>query len=370
MRRFTVVVLLLAFALNLSLAAPASAESPLPRWHHQTILESEHGVGGVAIGDVLPEIPGNEVVAVNSAGEIWLIAHTEDDGWQTRRLHTAGGELIMCAVGDVDPSLPGNEIVAVGMVHGPESRTGQGQVVVVGRHGDDWQATAAFVDSHMIHGVAIGDVSTAYEGNEIIACGFNHRVTLLHRSRGMDEPWMHEVIYVGNDRMKIATVQDVLPDHPGPEVVVGGSDGRVVLLHEGDLGWVHRVLLAESAGQSRVAAGDSTVLAGGDDGKVALLALRDGTWSDDVIGRDGRKIRGVTLLDVTGDDRAEAFCAGYTGHVTMLRRDADGCWSATVIYEDARPLHHLVAGELDATSPGAELVTCGHSGRVVLIRRP
>jgi hypothetical protein len=335
-------------------------------WHAETILESEHGVGGVAIGDVDPDHAGNEVVAVNDIGEVWLICRA-DDGWRSERIHIAGGELIMCAIGNVDPTTPGNEIVAVGMVEGPESTAGRGQVVVLGRDSAGWRATSVFIDTHMIHGVAVGDVAVRYAGNEIIACGFNHRVTLIHRD---GDSWTSEVVYVGNDRLKNADIGRIVPDRPGMDVVVGGSDGRIVMLHEGELGWVHEIVLDDVAGQSRVTANGTSVLAGGDDGTVTLLTRTDAGWQRDVIGRDAKKIRGVALTDIDGDAELEAFSAGYSGNVIAYDRDADGNWSRSVVYSDARPLHHLVAGELDAAHSGLELVAAGHSGNVVLLRRP
>jgi hypothetical protein len=343
-----------------------TAHSQERAWRAEVLLESEHGIGGAAIGDLDPGSPGNEVVAVNAAGEVWMVRRA-GDGWRPECIHQGDGELIMCAIGDVDPATPGNELVAVGMVEGPESVSGPGRVLVLRRDGNAWGATHAFVDEHMIHGVAIGDVSTRHPGNEIVACGFNHRVTLLHRA---GTGWGHEVVYVGNDRMKIAVIDDVLPDRQGAEALVCGSDGQVVLLYEASLGWRHRVLLADPSGQSRVATGASGVLAGGDHGKVTLITRADDRWSAEVVARDSKKIRGVAIADVDGDGREELFACGYSGNLLMIVPDGEGCWSSEVIYTDVRPLHHLVAGETEAAHPGPELVTCGHSGRVVMLVPP
>lgn len=352
-------------ALLILLVPSRFATAQAPMWQPEILLESEHGIGGVAIGDLDPARPGNEIAAVNEAGEVWLIRRATV-GWQCERIHRSGGEFIMCAIGDVDPTTPGNELVAVGMVEGPEARSGPGQVVVLGRAGAGWRATSAFVDTHMIHGVAIGDVASRHAGDEIVACGFNHRVTLIHRAEAR---WDSEVLYVGNDRMKIADIADVVPDRRGMEVVVGGSDGRAVLLQEGELGWVHEIVLDDVAGQSRIAAAGAAVLAGGDDGKVTLITQSGSEWRSDVIARDSQKIRGVALASIDGDAELEAFSAGYSGNVLMYDHDAEGYWSREVIYADGQPLHHLVAGELDPDHPGIELVTCGHSGHVVLLRQ-
>ena len=336
-------------------------------WPAEVLLETDRGMGGAAVGDLLSDSPGNEVTVVNGAGEAWMVRR-DGDKWRGERIYKGEGELIMCAIGDVDPRHAGNEFVGVGMVRGEESLEGPGQVVVVRRDNDKWTATQAFQDTHMIHGVAIGDVSARTAGNEIIACSFNHRVTLLSFQ---GDRWHSEVIYVGNDRMKIAAVADVLPDRDGLEVVVSGSDGHVVVLWEDRLGWKHETIYADATGQSRVACGTIGVLIGGDGGKITLAQRTNGRWTTECLARDSGKIRGVVIADV---DEAipgeELYACGYSRNVTQLTRDADGFWSSRVIATDARPLHHLVAGDIDPAHPGAELTTCGHSGHLIALKPP
>lgn len=333
-------------------------------WKAKVLLETERGMGGAAIGDLEPVSPGNEVVVVNSANEVWM-ARRDGEQWSGERIYQGEGEFIMCAIGDVDPRYPGNEFVGVGMVQGEESLTGPGQVVMIRREGDKWLASQLFEDDHMLHGVAVGDVSSRTAGNEIIACGFNHRVTLLSFD---GERWRSEVVYVGNDRMKIAAIADVLPDHPGNEVVVAGMDGNSVVLWEDRLGWKHEIINTIRAGQSRVACGASGVLIGGDNGSLTFAQRTDGRWAAECIARDSAKIRGVAIADVdSGVPGVELYACGYSRNVTQLVRDDNGYWSSRVIYTDAKPLHHLVAGEIDPAHEGPELVTCGHGGRLTVL---
>jgi hypothetical protein len=341
-----------------------SAAAQEGAWRAEVLLESEHGMGGAAIGDLDPGSPGNEVAVVNAAGEAWM-ARREADAWQPVRIHQGAGELIMCTIGDVDPRHAGNEFVGVGMVRGEESLTGPGQVLMVHREHGKWVSKQVFEDSHMIHGVAVGDVSSRAAGNEIIACGFNHRVTLLSFVEGK---WCPEVIYVANDRMKIAAVGDVLPDRDGLEVVVSGSDGNVVVLWEDRLGWKHEVIYADAAGQSRVACGEFGVLIGGDGGKVTLARRQGGRWTTECLARHSGKIRGVAIADV--DKRIagpELYACGYSRNVTQHVQDADGFWHTRVIHTAERPLHHLVADELNRAKAGVELLTCGHAGKLIVL---
>ncbi len=348
---------------GLLVVAP-SAFGQTSRWNSEVLFEGDHGLGGAAVGDLDPDAAGNEVAAVNAAGEVWLVRRT-GQRWEPQRIHQGGGELIMCAIGDVDPHHPGNELVGVGMVRGEESRSGAGQALLIRKDNGRWVSTRLFEDSHMLHGVAIGDVSARHKGNEVIVGGFNHRVTLLHLQAGV---WKHETIYVGNDRMKTALVADVLPEHEGLEVVVCGSDGKVVAVWETQLGWRHQIIFSNPMGQSRIAAGEPGVLIGGDGGKVTMVRKPARQWLPEFVLRDSGKIRGVAIADVDDDvPGVELYACGYSKQVQQLTQDESGFWRTQVIFTAQRPLHHLVAGDFDANHPGLELVTCGHAGRLIAL---
>ncbi len=334
------------------------------KWSATIILQTENGLGGVAIGDLSPAHPGNEVFAVSSTGEVWM-AYRDDDAWRSEQIHRGGGELIMCAVGDVDPRYEGNELVAVGMVSGPESREGPGHVVMVRRDGDGWKSEEIFRDDRMIHGVAVGDVSARHEGDEVLIAGFNHRVRMLSMK---DDHWHEETIYVANDRLKIVQVADLCGGNAVSEAVCCGSDGQVVLLWEGELGWHHEVVYADRFGQSRIAPAPVEILIGGDGGKITLAVREGDAWKTECIGRDTAKMRGVAIADVLPSRKGpEYFACGYSTSVLHFTRQGKNYWRSEVIYRDERPLHHLAAGDVDLTRPGMELVTCGHGGRLILL---
>jgi len=350
------IMFLLAFALG--------ADADRPAWSARVLLEAPRSLGGAAIGDLDPQSPGNEVTAVSANGDVWLVRRAGDD-WTPERIHTSSGELIMGAIGDADPRYPGNEFVGVGMVAGEESLSGPGQALMLRRTDAGWEAERLFVDEHMLHGVAIGDVAARYPGNEVVVCGFSHRVTLLHQE---GHGYAAEVIYVGNNRQKVLTIADVIPEHDGNEIVVCGTDGNVVAIYESGLGWRHEVVFSDRAGQSRVATGNFGVLIGGDNGVVTLAQRVEQGWANTFLTREAGKMRGTAIADVDEHiDGEELYACGYARRVIQLSRNEEDYWVTREIYADAKPLHHLVAGELDADHPGAELVTCGHGGRLVLL---
>ncbi len=342
----------------LLLACWLGARTGAEPWRSEVLMQSDHGMGGATVGDLDPQARGDEVAVVNEVGEAWLVRRVAGN-WKAERIHAGAGELIMCAIGDVDPRLPGCELVGAGMVEGP------GQVVLVGREGGAWSSRPIFRDDHMIHGVAVGDVSARHEGNEVIAAGFNHRVQLVYLDEGS---WNHETIYVANDRLKIVQTADALAERPGLELLATGSDGKPQVLWEGGLGWNYQTLFAARIGQSRITAGDPGVLVGSDGGQVTLARREGGRWEAECLGRDSAKIRGVVLADVDpACPGPEAYACGYSGNVTQFVPASEVYWEARIIHSEPRPLHHLVAGDFDPQHPGPELVTCGHGGRLIAL---
>ena len=341
-----------------------AASAPAEPWRSEVLMQSDHGMGGVAVGDLDQETPGDEVAVGTEAGEAWVVRRVEGR-WKAERVHAGDGELIMCAIGDVDPRLPGNELVGAGMVEGPESPEGPGQVVLIARQGGAWSSRPIFRDDHMIHGVGVGDVAARHEGCEVIAAGFNHRVQLVYLD---GDSWSHETIYVANDRLKVVLAADALPDRPGLELLATGSDGKPQVLWEGGLGWHHQTVYADRLGQSRITAGDLGVLIGSDGGQVTLAQRKEGRWQTECLGRDSAKIRGVVLADLDpACPGPEAYACGYSGRVTQYVRTSDVSWEARIIHSQPRPLHHLVAGDFDPRHPGPELVTCGHGGLLIAL---
>jgi hypothetical protein len=73
--------------------------------------------------------------------------------------------------------------------------------------------------------------------------------------------------------------------------------------------------------------------------------------------------------DVRGD---ECYSCGYSGRVIQYSQ-ADRrqqYWQAKVLLTDERPLHHLAVGDFDLEHEGDELVTCGHSGKLIALYPP
>jgi len=301
-------------------------------------------LGGCAVGDLDPSRPGEEIAVLASSGDVFLVARS-DAGWASRRIFRAPGELIQCAIGDVDPSCPGLELVAVGIAEGGEDDGGSGAAYVLWLDDEGWHGEKVFEDEALLHGVCV-------LGRAAFVTGYSETVHRITRE---------------GDRFRVAKAADLpgagksaVPTPLG--IVVACTDGSLVVVAPDGEGFVTRAFDRREAGRARLGTGDGRLIACDDDGTLSIVA--EGGRTE--IHRERTKLRGAVLADLDpASPGLEAATAGYSGWVTVLYPEGDG-WKARPIFRDTDRLHHLAAGDLDG-SPGDELVTCGFSGRLVVI---
>jgi len=321
-------------------------------WLAEVALDLGIGIGGCAVGDLLAERPGDEIVAVSKDGGVHLM-HREKDGWHHALVHRAEGELIQVAIGDVDPRSPGNEIIGVGVAEGRERSGGSGAAVIVRRTSTGWSGERVFTAPALLHGAC------AFEGAAFVT-GYDRAV---NRLRFLDGTWRAEKVV----------------DLPGPgKQALPTAAGVVIACRDGTLARVERagdafrlvVLDRRSSGRSRLGTDGARIIVSDDDGTLSIVSPREGGngWSREGIYREFDLQRGAVLADLDPDSPGlEAATAGYEFKVTLLCR-AGGHWWSRLLYRDSDRLHHLAAGDV-AGRPGLELVTCCYSGRVTVLRR-
>ncbi|MEN3045369.1 MAG: hypothetical protein ABDH49_00050, partial [Candidatus Hydrothermales bacterium] len=120
---------------------------------------------GVAIGDIRPDIPGNEIYVVGSTN-IWMV-YWDGSTWVVSTVTTGVTASWDIAIGDIDPSLPGNEFA---VVHASTSY----QVSVWNWTGAAWSGVAWRLTTTWgttDNDIAIGDVITDNYGLEIVLTG-------------------------------------------------------------------------------------------------------------------------------------------------------------------------------------------------------
>jgi len=352
-------------AVSASLAAcarPAPTFEPLP-----SVVEVVHVAGAklgcVAIGDVQPELPGAEIVAVAVDGRV-VVVRRQQERWRSTVAAQTPGELIAVAVGDLVPSHPGDEILAVGMASGDEDSGGPGAVWLVTRNRPEgYEARQVLEPAALQHAAAIGDFDPRRPGLEALSAGFDQRVHLF-----------------AFDDDLVATHREVA-ELPGPAkgacvhgnaALIACASGHVVALAAAGEGFELRTVHTGPVGFARPAVHGERLVVAADDGALVEIAL-DGGAEARVLHRQGAKARGAFLGDLdVSTPGLEAATVGYEGRFVLVwpeRPGPDGLPTARVLFESTAALHHLAGGDVLPDRPGDELVSVGYAGEIVLLSR-
>jgi hypothetical protein len=340
-------------------------------WIAGVVADLGEKLGGCAVGDMDPALPGDEIAVAGVSGRIWLVS-VSDGRWQAQLIGQAKGEMIQVAVGDVDPSAPGLEVIAVGMAAGTEDDGGEGAAHLLRRATEGWTMEELHRSPALLHAVTTLDVD-GRPGDEIIVAGFARRIVQLSVS---DAGWIAtELAQVDG------AVKSLQPFGAG--LAAACADGALVETRPADDGtWRVRVLDQALAGLARLGGDGRRLLVARDDGVLQLVQVSGdsplanagpGSGGVDVaeVHRESGKLRGAVIADLDPSlPGLELGTAGYGRCVTVVAQH-DGAWLSEIVWQDDDRLHHLAAGHIPAVGESAVLVACGYSGRVVVaIRRP
>ena len=329
-------------------------------WALATVFRGDARINGVACGELDPDAPGDEIVAVDRRGAIRAFRRA-GEGFEPLDLGlsvTANrGELVQVICADLVPSAPGDEIIAVGMDEGGEDDGGLGLVRVLVREPelrDGWWEVR-LVTPALVHAVAAGDIDPGrpevardlqHAGNAKGACVTEGGFVLA-----CDDGGLLEYTRQGTGELALQTRRDLgatlarIAPFPGDGVAVCDNSGQFRLIERGSAGRL--------------------------DGATTMLERAD------------NRLRGAVVADLLPDSvGVEAATAGYDGVIRVVRLDRVGltflqepgradqlAWltSKVRVARDSAKLHHLTTGELDGL--GTCLVSCGYSGCVLAIHR-
>lgn len=348
--------------------------------------KSDVRVNGVAAGELDPDHPGDEIVAVDHVGRVHIIARV-DDAFGHATIATAsatgGGELVQVAVGDLLPSAPGqpavDEIVAVGAYAGTEDDPGPGIIRVFYRGVDGTWTETSYVTPGLVHAVTVGDVGLA-EGEQFVCAGFFRQAlvgSLTTEVRGGGV-----ALGIGAvDLPEIGNVKGVALTDEG--FVLAADDGQSVEVVIAPGEFRPRAPVQHGSSLARVGfSKDVGVLLADNDGFLRVISQGEQPTSS-ILERSEQRLRGAVFLDIDPTSAGlEACSAGYDGRVRVvaLHRVEDPqldlpdqaeavAWEGDVTYvaRDSAKLHHLSSGNLAGI--GACLISCGYSGDVLLIHR-
>jgi len=360
-------------------------------WELSTVFRGDTRINGVACGELDPSSPGDEIVAVDRRGAVRAFRRS-GEGFEPMDFRPAGGasmgELVQVICADLLPSVPGDEIVAVGMFEGGEDDGGRGIVRVFARlpwgDGEGWMG-ASLVTPGLVHAVAAGDLDPSRPGLEVVVAGYFGEARLLGVT--LTDQWYavedlsgaHELGHEGNAKGACLTAGGfaLACDDGGLSEFTRGDDGALSIHGRRDLG----------AALARIAPfpGDGVVVC--DNGGMLRVIERGagGQLNGAVTGleRADNRLRGAVVADlVPGDEGVEVATAGYDGVIRVVtlenveirsmdhpnRAARSGLMSSKrSVARDSAKLHHLTTGEIDGL--GLCLVSCGYSGSVLVVHR-
>ncbi len=358
-------------------------------WELSTVFRGDTRINGVACGELDPDTPGDEIVAVDQRGAVRAFRRS-GDGFEPLDLGPAVsrnmGELVQVICADVVPSAPGDEIIAVGMLEGGEDDGGRGLVRVFSRSpmGDGW-SEARLVTPALVHAVTAGDVDPQRPGQEVVVAGYFGSARLLGVSLAGEEltvedlSSVHDLGHEGNAKGACPTAGGfaLACDDGGLVEFIRGEGGTLSPYGRRDLG----------ATLARIAPfpGDGVVVC--DNGGMLRVIERNGDGqlkgALTVLERADNRLRGAVVADlVPGDDGVEVATAGYDGVIRVVtlerveirsmdhpdRAARTGLISSKrSVARDSAKLHHLTTGVIDGL--GLCLVSCGYSGSVLVVHR-
>ena len=359
MRNYTA---FLALLLTGCLSAPAEQEP----WQARVICDLGVKMGGCAVGDLLPEVPGDEIAVTTGDGLVVLV-WAEGDGFKHEVIAALPGEAIQCAIGELDPTSPGAELVTVGKRVGGEDEPGQGVVLLHRRGKGGWESTELLSTEALVHGVAIGDADPLHAGNELVVGGFTNRAFVLR--------------HMGDGLFDVEATVDTSAPIKGIAVGLRGAilaqdDGRLVEIVRRSGGFEPRTLFEGIDSLARVAATGDVVLFCGNSGHLRVWRKEN----VETLLTSGDRLRGAVLADLDPNRPGiEGATTGYDGFVRLVCGQ-NGSWVSSsagpsleggfhcpsIGHDDGR-MHHLAAGEVGQS--GMCLVACGYSGRLILFSR-
>lgn len=335
-------------------------QNPVPAaasgWQVEVALQREVGLGGCAVGDLIPDRPGLEIVAVANDGAIHIL-HRADGRWHDEVIYRSPGQLIQVTCGELDADAPGVEILAVGMQTGPERDEGPGAAVLCSRGAAGWQVQRVMTAPALLHGVAI-DAGVGY------VTGYDHKIHRLQLRQGK-----YQVEACGD--LPAPGKALVMSEHG---LIAACTDGSLVLAAKtGDTLAKDCVPVDQRpAGRARLASDGPRILCADDDGRLCLLTPQPGAggrrFDRQELHSEASKLRGAVIAELNDTAPGEELVtAGYEARITLLSRSA-GTWKPRLLATDTDRIHHLAAGEVDGR-PGLEIISTGYSGRVLVLRR-
>jgi hypothetical protein len=343
-------------------------------WDAVCAWEGDAAIEKIRAGRPDPADPALQLIAVDQAG---TVVHVGFAGGTPRSevVYRHGVELTGIAVGDVDPGVPGEEVYVGGYAEG-QGREGTGGAVVqivLGPGGPRtrrvWQGDA------YVH--AMERVAPARTGEPVrlLVTTYAGEIRLLTPQPG-DAPWEDRVVFRDTPsgdpealKMKDVTLLRDASGRPPHVAMAAMKTGRVVVADLDDPASA-RLVHEEPGGLSRVSADAAGgAFLSGYFGRILHLVPDGAGFRADAIHHEAKDsgLRGASLgeFPVAGGP-ATLATFGFFGLCRVLT-PRNGAWDATTLWRDTDRGHALEAADLIPGNGGDELALGGYSKRLTIL---
>ncbi|MCK5773801.1 MAG: hypothetical protein KAH57_08425 [Thermoplasmata archaeon] len=346
-------------------------------WEAETAYTSGDATDGVAIGELLSEHEGSEAVILSRDMGVYLSYYEPDtDSWFTEKIWTAQGQGLTPAIGDLMPDKPGNEILVVGLSAGLEDAedAGNGLATVLYREAGVWTPVKVFEVPSLLHGCDIGDVDPGISGNEAVIVGFTREAYMIWYEEAT-KTWHSSLICNDTGNLRKVVIADILLENPGNEMVIASKSGKVLLAYGRADNWTVETIY-DGVPLARIAVGDIDPDAGleiyvgadtfNDQGikNPTIIGIKrsNNAWINRTILSDTDKNRGVWVADVDPDiSGQELYIYGYSRILYKAHGTFSAGFEVSQVFTDTARGHEIRIGDLMTSRPGLEIALVGYT---------
>jgi hypothetical protein len=356
-----------AFLLNPGVITGQTDDDPIEEisFDYQRLYKEDNLVYRSAFGDLIPGNDLDEMAVCSRNGRI-TVTYGSDMSWKTdlvehvyvNGVSTDPAEVYSLAVGDIIPEREGDELVSV---------DSDNSVRIHMYEDEKWISEVIWEDTYWLYEVAVSEIIDGNDGPEIVVVGEDWNATLLTRT---DEGWISETIFRDNLPLDCCAVSDILKEIPGPEIIVSGIDRNVTLISGSPGNWKHEDIAFTGSSVIDVVVTDLDPTIPGEEiyastfnGEVFQIYQDGIDFSNRVIHDEGRMVYCLEKGSLEGKE-VIAF-ASYNNRVGIIHFN-DG-FKVKELYREDFLMMGAGIHDLDPYHKGNELFALSGLGYVTMI---